>query len=211
MPPTTTIASDARTAVLDAAVRLFDARGYAAVSIGDLTAASGVSNGSIYHHFSSKEGVLAALVVGALADYQQSLLAVFDAHLDDAPGGVRAAVAHELTWLERNPREARLILAHRDTVATSPAGQEPLRAANRAFVRAGRAWLDRHPATRGIDINLLHAVAFAPARDLGALWLARRLKTKPTAYAATLGDAAWAAFQTLPTTPSTSTKATTST
>jgi AcrR family transcriptional regulator len=201
--------SDARAAVLDAAVRLFDARGYAAVSIGDLTAASGVSNGSIYHHFSSKEGVLATLVVGALAGYQQGLLAVFDAHPDDAPGGVRAAVAHELAWLERNPREARLILAHRDAVAASPTGQEPLRAANRAFVRAGRAWLDRHPTTRGIDINLLQAVAFAPARDLGALWLTKRLKTKPTTYAATLGDAAWAALQTLPKT--TPTKAITST
>ena len=50
--------SDTRTAVLDAAAELFDARGYAAVSIGDLTAASGVSNGSIYHHFGAKDGVL---------------------------------------------------------------------------------------------------------------------------------------------------------
>jgi AcrR family transcriptional regulator len=203
VPPVT----DARAAVLDAAARLFDARGYAAVSIGDLTAASGVSNGSIYHHFSSKDGVLAALVVGALADYQHQLLAVLDAHADDAPGGIRAAVAHELAWLERHPRQARLIIAHRDAVARSATGQEPLRAANRAFTRAARAWLDRHPATRGLDVNLLHAVVFAPARELGALWLAKRLKTKPTTYAATLGAAAWAALRSLPT----PTKATTST
>jgi AcrR family transcriptional regulator len=199
--PSPTTTPDARTAVLDAAARLFDARGYGSVSIGDLTAASGVSNGSIYHHFSSKEGVLAALVVGALADYQRRLLAVFDAHPDDAPGGIRAAVAHELTWLERNPAQARLVLAHRDAVAASATGAEPLRAANRAFIRAVRAWLDAHHQTRGVDINLLHAVVFAPPRELGALWLARRLKTKPTAYAATLSETAWAALQALPREP----------
>jgi AcrR family transcriptional regulator len=201
---------DAPTAVLHAAARLFDARGYATVSIGDLTAASGVSNGSIYHHFSSKDGVLAALVVGALADYQRLLVAVLDAHRDDAQGGIRAAVAHELRWLERHPREARLIIAHRDAVAQSATGREPLRTANRAFTRAVRAWLDRHDATRGLDVNLLHAVVFAPARELGALWLAKRSKAKPTTYSATLGDAAWAALAALPT-PTPATKAITST
>ncbi len=60
-------------AVLDAAADLFDRRGFAAVSLNDLTAASGVSNGSIYHHFGAKEGVLAALVVDALAGYQDGL------------------------------------------------------------------------------------------------------------------------------------------
>ncbi|WP_219823339.1 TetR/AcrR family transcriptional regulator [Nocardia nova] len=40
--------------------------GYTAVSIADLTAASGVSNGTIYHHFGAKDGVLAELPHGVL-------------------------------------------------------------------------------------------------------------------------------------------------
>jgi AcrR family transcriptional regulator len=198
MPP------DARTAVLTAAAELFDARGFAAVSIGDLTAASGVSNGSIYHHFGAKDGVLAALVVDALAGYQRELLAVLDAHAGDAAGGVRAAVALELGWFERNPRAARLIIAHRDAVAASPAGREPLRAANRAFTKRVRAWLDHHAAAGAIaplDVDLLHAVVFAPARELASLWLAKRVKRRPTTFAAALGDAAWAALNALPPAP----------
>src|SRR5690348_3112978 len=131
----------ARAAVLDAAAQLFDTRGFAVVSIADLTAASGVSNGSIYHHFGAKEGVLAALVVDALAGYQDGLLATLDAHAGDAAAGIHAAVAFELAWFEHHRRAARLVIAHRDQVAASAAGAEPLRAINRPFARRVRAWL----------------------------------------------------------------------
>jgi AcrR family transcriptional regulator len=184
VPPSAT-----RRTVLDAAARLFDERGFAAVSIGDLTAASGVSNGSIYHHFGSKEGVLAEVVAGALEGYQQGLLAVLNDHAGDGPGGVRAAVAHELAWFEAHPREARLVLAHRDAVAAT--GR--LREANRGTLRAVRAWA--RTAVGEVDLDLLHVVVFAPARELGALWVAKRVKADPTTYSGPLGDAAWAALQ----------------
>jgi AcrR family transcriptional regulator len=188
----------ARAAVLQAAVRLFDARGFADVSIGDLTAASGVSNGSIYHHFGAKDGVLAALVIDALATYQHELLAVLDEHAEDPEGGIKAAVAHELAWFERRPREARLVIAYRDVVAASDAGREPLRAANRVFLTQVRAWLQRQAHALGeIDVNVLHAVAFAPARELASLWLAKRLRQRPSTHAEPLGDAAWAALRAL--------------
>ena len=184
------MAADTRQTVLDAAARLFDARGFAAVSIGDLTAASGVSNGSIYHHFGSKEGVLGEVVAGALEGYQRGLLAVLAQHAGDGPGGVRAAVAHELAWFEAHPREARLVLAHRDAVAATGRLREP----NRATLRAVRAWA-RDAVGEGVDLDLLHALVFAPARELGALWVAKRVKAKPSTHAAALGAAAWAALQ----------------
>ncbi len=184
------MAADTRQTVLDAAARLFDARGFAAVSIGDLTAASGASNGSIYHHFGSKDGLLGEVVAGALEGYQRTLLTALAAHPDDAEGGVRAAVAHELEWFVAHPREARLVLAHRDAVAAT--GR--LRAPNRATLKAFRAWADA--ALRpGTDLDLLHAVVFAPARSIGALWVAKRITTDPTTYSTALGDAAWAAVR----------------
>lgn len=184
------MSADTRAAVLDAAARLFDARGFAAVSIGELTAASGVSNGSIYHHFGSKDGVLAEVVAGALEGYHRTLLAVLADHEGDGPGGVHAAVAHELAWFVEHPREARLVLAHRDAVAAT--GR--LRAPNRAVVAAVGAWA-RGAIGPDVDLNLLHAVVFAPARSIGALWVAKRIKNEPTTYAAALGDAAWAGLK----------------
>lgn len=188
MPPPA--ATDTRSAVLAAAARLFDARGFAAVSISDLTAASGVSNGSIYHHFGSKDGVLAEVVAGALEGYQRGLLDALAQHDGDAEGGVRAAVAHELAWFEAHPREARLVLAHRDAVAAT--GR--LRAPNRAALAAARAWLDGALGAHA-DADLFHALVLAPAREIGALWVAKRVKRRPSTFAPALGDAAWAALQ----------------
>ena len=189
------MAADTRTTVLDAAGRLFDERGFAAVSIADLTAATGVSNGSIYHHFGAKDGVLAALVTTALSTYQDGLLATFEDHQQAPEAGIRAAVTFELRWYEANPRAGRLILAHRDAVAASDAGRAPLRAANRAFLAGVRTWLDRHDQSKDIDISVLHAIVFAPGRELGSLWLARRIRQRPTTFAPALGDVAWAGIE----------------
>src|SRR3954471_10623224 len=130
---------DTRARVLEAAAGLIEERGFGAVSIGDLTAASGVSNGSIYHHFGAKDGVLAALVLDALADYQTGLLARLTEHQDDAGAAIRALIAFHLAWMEQHPREARLISEHRDAVAAGPQGAQ-LRDGTRVFLKAIRAW-----------------------------------------------------------------------
>lgn len=190
------MASDTSTAVLGAAARLFDARGFGAVSIADLTAASGVSNGSIYHHFGSKEGVLAEVVASALEGYQRGLLAALAQHDGDAEGGVRAAVAHELAWFEAHPREARIVIAHRDAVAAT--GR--LRAPNRDALAQARAWLHGALGPDAPALDLFNAIVLAPAREIGALWVAKRVKAKPTTYERALGDAAWAALRATTTT-----------
>lgn len=53
-------------AILEAAERLFLARGYTATTMEDLSEAADVAVGSIYAHFGDKEGVYAALVDRAL-------------------------------------------------------------------------------------------------------------------------------------------------
>jgi TetR/AcrR family transcriptional repressor of nem operon len=53
---------DARTRLLDAALRLIRERGFAGTSVDDLCTAAGVTKGSYFHHFKTKEalGVAAA-------------------------------------------------------------------------------------------------------------------------------------------------------
>lgn len=50
-----------RQALIDAAAKLFAERGYEATSIGDLSEATGLAAGGIYHYTSSKEGLLIAI------------------------------------------------------------------------------------------------------------------------------------------------------
>src|SRR2546423_6897860 len=62
-----------RQAILDAAMHLFATRGLRATAIEDICAASGASNGSLYHHFGSKEGIAATLYASAIEETSAEL------------------------------------------------------------------------------------------------------------------------------------------
>ncbi len=57
-------ATPARDQVLATALRLFTEKGYFNTSVQDVVRESGVSTGSIYHHFKDKEGIAKALYDG---------------------------------------------------------------------------------------------------------------------------------------------------
>ncbi|MEV7597224.1 ScbR family autoregulator-binding transcription factor [Kitasatospora sp. NPDC089797] len=55
-------ATTTRTAILEAAARLFDEKGYAATSISEISALSGRTSGAVYFHYTSKENLARAVV-----------------------------------------------------------------------------------------------------------------------------------------------------
>jgi AcrR family transcriptional regulator len=62
-----------RRRILDAAYRLFRRKGFTRVSMDDIAAATAVTKRTLYHHFTSKDALL-----GAVLDAQQELaLAAF--------------------------------------------------------------------------------------------------------------------------------------
>jgi TetR/AcrR family transcriptional repressor of nem operon len=64
---------DAKTKLLDAALRVIRTKGYTAATVDDLCAAAGVSKGSFFHHFESKED----LAVAAAAHFAAGADALF--------------------------------------------------------------------------------------------------------------------------------------
>ncbi|GAB1691731.1 TetR/AcrR family transcriptional regulator [Krasilnikovia sp. M28-CT-15] len=88
-------------AVLTAAVRLFNERGYEATSMGELAERLGITKSSIYHHVSSKQELLRMAVDHALDG------------LFEAADEVRARQAPAIERLELLIRRSVLVLADR--------------------------------------------------------------------------------------------------
>jgi AcrR family transcriptional regulator len=88
-------------AVLAAAVRLFNERGYEATSMGDLAESLGITKSSIYHHVSGKQELLRLAIDHAL----DALFEVADE--------VRALQAPAIERLELLIRRSVLVLADR--------------------------------------------------------------------------------------------------
>ena len=185
-----------RDQILEAARACFSEHGYAATTIEQIAARSGASNGSIYHHFGSKDGILAALYVRALASYQEELLALLRERAADAEAGIRGAVVHHLAWVEAHPDETRTLFEHRQTLErTARAGE--LRDQNRPVLAEVRAWMGQHVEAGAIrDLGpAAAAVWFGPAQAVARDWIGGRLRGRPTAVGDALAEAAWRSFR----------------
>lgn len=110
-----------RDAILDAAERLMADRGYDGASIAAIRAASGLPASSIYWHFGSKNGLLAAVMERGVKRWFASLPAWDDALDADGqadPDRMREMLRALAGALKRNPEFLRLFyvlaLGHRD-------------------------------------------------------------------------------------------------
>src|SRR5262245_48043506 len=93
---------DLRRVLIDTAVRVVDKEGVAALSLHALTRKAGVSSGAPYHHFESREQLLAVIAAEGFALLTASMRREAEAAGDDAGahlealgrGYVRFALAH---------------------------------------------------------------------------------------------------------------------
>src|SRR5262245_8402084 len=99
-------AEQTRAAVIDAAERLFADRGFAATSMRDISAASGVSHPLIHHHFGSKEDLYAAVKRRIVEGYARRFPAA--ARAKNRPLSIRAELRRLMTYLSENPLMFRL-------------------------------------------------------------------------------------------------------
>lgn len=192
---TTRQAAPARERILAAALELFSERGLVGTSIEDVCARSGASVGSVYHHFSSKEGIAAALYVEGLADYQRAFADELRRH-DDPKEGVQAAARLHLDWCERHPQLTRFLLAAGDSARQHATAE--LRELNQSFFAEVRAWYRPHArygVLRELDFDLVHALWLGPAQELCRLWLSGRSAVTPRQAGPVLAEGAWHALR----------------
>ncbi len=69
-----------RRQILDAALTVFGQRGYHATNVSDVAAQAGVSQGTIYWYFDSKEELFTAALLAVFADFGMDALAEIEAY-----------------------------------------------------------------------------------------------------------------------------------
>ena len=182
--------------ILDAALACFLENGIEGTTIEHIRAASGASNGSIYHHFGSKGAIALALYVEGMQRYQTEILAQLQ-HETDAEGGIRAIVVGHLKWVEANP-ELGLFLSRAGMTEVSGPIATRIAEVNAEFFRVVHEWL-RPFIDRGDVIRLRPALyaplIVGPAAHVARHWLAHRLSVDLSEVAEVLAAAAWRALK----------------
>lgn len=181
-----------RSAILSAALSEFNANGVAGGSIEQIRHRSGASVGSIYHHFSSKEGIAAALYLDGLRDYQRGFVAQLAAAAS-IRAGVQHGVRYHVEWIVGQPELARFLLLGRDPGVVEEI-EGPLRELNRSFFEAVSDWMAPAVARgelRELSTELLTALWLGPSQEIARHWLSGRTQTPLTEAIPVLAAAAW--------------------
>lgn len=158
---------EARTRILDAALEVFRHKGYTATTVDDLCRAAGVTKGSFFHHFESKE-----------ASALQTI-----SHWNEVTGAMFAEAPY---WQVENPRER--LLAYLDFRAQIVQGElaeftcllgtlvQETFASHPALQEACGAGIEAHAQTLAPTIAAAQQ-QFAPHADWSAESLARHVQT----------------------------------
>jgi AcrR family transcriptional regulator len=128
--------------LLDAALRVYAESGEQGLTVSAITRASGVSLGSLYHHFGSIDGLVNALtqrwlgrLLGELAEALQ--------HTRTARSGIRALTRAYLAFVQEHRTASLLLHSSRADEQGMARGQE-LRDNQEARISAFGMWIQHH-------------------------------------------------------------------
>ncbi|MEE2778247.1 MAG: GTP cyclohydrolase II [Acidobacteriota bacterium] len=183
--------------ILSAALEHFSRDGIGRARMSHICRSAGVSTGSVYHHFQSKEQLAAALYLEGLRDYRAGLLDELTRH-HTAERGVRGLVEHHVGWVTEHPDWARFLTHDRHADFLTDC-QSELETLDEELDAGVATWLlpfiERREVTR-LPRTLYHAVVMGPTLDYMAAWLAGREDGDPRRAVKALSDAAWNAVRT---------------
>ncbi|PLX32929.1 MAG: TetR family transcriptional regulator [Hyphomicrobiales bacterium] len=178
-----------RSQVLDAAVKLFDQLGYFNTSIPDIVAESGVSIGSIYHHFGDKEGVARALRDTLLGRVESDLEKIETRH-ETTRERCHAVIDLLLRLTENEPSTMAYMLRARHKEFLS--GEAPICSAKpmarmRELISLGMAGGE----VREMAPDVAAAMVYGPALRLIQLRLDGLIDTALTEYLDDIWEMSW--------------------
>jgi AcrR family transcriptional regulator len=190
-------ARDGRTRIIEGALRRFSQDGVSSTTLASLREESGVSVGSFYHHFASKEHVFGVLYAETQKMYQDDFVAELTRH-KEARDGIEAIVAMHMAWGGKHPERARLLISERPPRREEPGGPE-VAESRRAFFRQVADWWRPHMKEgrlRPVPATMCYVLWLGPAQEMCRLWFAGAHVPTDDEIAG-LAEAAWNSLKVL--------------
>jgi AcrR family transcriptional regulator len=188
--------AETRARILDSALACFLERGYERTTVALIRERSGVSNGSLFHFFPTKDAIADALYVRGMAEFQLGIWEILHRRPGTLHAAVRAIIAHQLLWVEEHSDIARFIY-ERDQLTPGSSAATELGVLNGELIEELRAWLAPF-AQRGEvmtdSVLVISAFVTGPGHVLARRWLAGGLPRPLTSYVDDLADGAAAAL-----------------
>ncbi|MGV9386491.1 TetR/AcrR family transcriptional regulator [Nonomuraea sp. NPDC003707] len=158
--------------MLDAALGIYASSGEAGLTLGAITKASGVSPGSLYHHFGSLDGVVVALALRSLDHLLKTLVEAL-AQASDARSGVQAVVMAYLDFVQAHPDEARILHSvSADREGMAHAGQ--IRESQEARLTPIALWIHAHQESgelAELSAPMIESLVLGPVIGVVRRWL----------------------------------------
>ncbi|MYW68117.1 TetR family transcriptional regulator [Streptomyces sp. SID8379] len=158
--------------LLDAALDVYAEAGEQGVTVSALTKSSGVSLGSLYHHYGSVDGLMGALLLRWLGRMLDEVTAAMT-RSRTARTGIRAVVQAYFTFVRENPDAARLLhSSYADRLTMTQARQ--LRDSQEARISPVAQWLDRQVASgelAPLPVPLIESMVLGPVIGAARRWL----------------------------------------
>lgn len=184
--------SAVRDQVLAAGLAVFDRDGLESGTVAAIRQRAGLSNGSFFHLFKSKQELAGALFVDVLRRYHAAIMAPFDGAAIGAAAGIERLIRAHLDWVMSHRLEARFLfeIARNDWGGEARAAQ---RAENDKLAERLDGW--RQPLLLRGELAAMPAALFfvqliGPAQMLCRGWLSGRDRSDPRQHADQLIDCA---------------------
>ncbi|MGY1802524.1 TetR/AcrR family transcriptional regulator [Blastococcus sp. SYSU D00922] len=182
--------------LLDAALAVHTEAGHDGMTVQAVLDRSGVSLGSLYHHFGSAGGLAAALYARCLGELLDAVLEALR-RTRTAATGVRAVVTSYLRFTAEHPDVARYV--HASSYASFLPAHAPGIAAS-IGPRTGElhGWFARQVAAgRVVDVpaEVLEVLVVGPPAELARRWLAGAPGVDLAAAGTSLAERVWQAVR----------------
>ncbi len=197
--------SEKKRQILWVALQCFTEHGVAGTTIEMIREASGMSVGSLYHHFGNKDKIAAAVFIQGMREFAillRSYLSAAEASdtketTKKVELGVKAIVYANVDWMANNPDWARFVFQHR-SIVTMAGSETKLSGDMQRFYQQLIAWFKPY-AQKGIlqplPIELLSSLISGPCHDYARHWLAGRYRTPLAEHREQFAEAAWNAVK----------------